>query len=812
MSYYKFEQTDFDSRGEWADFVSDLIFRVWGDYEQESQETDDIDRIYRQEEAQALDAILDGIAAGTASWRDLAAFELDFLAEIDGMQEYLDEAVVSSQYAGLYEDIAAANGDSEILGSIFEEYGNAGIETNPYIQQDLASTGSAVSVITGTVDNSILEDMLQKEAIGDGILGGTVDLKDLPGYGGIWEGLIRHIKVIGKGLPLPLPDWLPLPGIFELPTVGEIFDTVTGPWKEAAEDALKNCMDPDGDGVQDKAASVCMEEQSVIDILVDGIGNATEGIWNETAETVQGILDETIDCVSNPATCAQEVFDKIKDIFGEGAVDPTSTGGNIPDWMKVIIIGGAYGDEILGELEDLFGGDIDDDGTVGVGPEDPEECANGAVNYPQCDQCPEGQQLENGQCVDIPPWEDTGPSPQDCANQNRTHVPGDPATQTPSSCGECLTGFEEVDQQCQEEEDPVTNNGPTPQECADQNRAYNPPTDVEDSSCGDCLSGFVETAEGCVEDTGPEECSNGATNFPDCNQCPNGQQLDQVTQQCVDIPVEGCEAVDCSSPRPSPTTFGGQTAYRKWNECCGSTHCPDGSLQQEGFDCEGNPTGPQEGEPCDSTGDGVNDGTIVNGECVATAEEECAKPDGTPTGATVSSGCEQCPDGYTFDFDGICQPDGGSIDCAQYNRETLDDGTCGGCLPGFQKDTSLPNEPCVAIFDGCPAGYELVNGECLAIECPEGQVYCVDTGQCEYPNQCPSTADDGSSSSGGSSGFGIDLELPNLGVGGDPQLLGRQRFGNQDFLSPLFTGRTGQGTDFPIARFLQGQRKKDDFS
>ena len=249
---------------------------------------------------------------------------------------------------------------------------------------------------------------------------------------------------------------------------------------------------------------------------------------------------------------------------------------------------------------------------------------------------------------------------------------------------------------------------------------------------------------------------------------------------------------DCTRPKPAGFTF--DTVA--WEQNCEATHCTDGTLKDDdvGSNCPGY-VAPEVTDP------------------EPPPEEECAKPDGTPTGATVASGCEQCPDGYTFDFDGVCQPDGGSIDCAQYNRETLDDGTCGGCLPGFQKDTSLPNEPCVATFDGCPAGYELVNGECTPIECPEGQVYCADTGQCEFPNQCPSTSDGGSSSSGGSSGgFGIDLEVPDLGVKGDPQLLGRQRFGAQDFLSPLFSGRTGQGTDFPIARFLQSQRKKDDFS
>ena len=171
-----------------------------------------------------------------------------------------------------------------------------------------------------------------------------------------------------------------------------------------------------------------MEEQSVIDILVDGIGNATEGVWNATKDKVNEIIAEGGECLGDPKTCAKEVFDKIKDIFGEGAVDPTSTGGNIPDWMKVIIIGGAYGDEILGELEDLFGGDIDGDDLVGP-PEDPTvtppvtaefDCAgvfkNGGkvTDESQCGGCLEGYDPDGqGGCT---------VAPIDCARRYGTRL------------------------------------------------------------------------------------------------------------------------------------------------------------------------------------------------------------------------------------------------------------------------------------------------------------------------------------------------------------------------------------------------------
>ncbi len=455
-------------------------------------------------------------------------------------------------------------------------------------------------------------------------------------------------------------------------------------------------------------------------------------------------------------------------------------------------------EEAIGGIDDATGQDVIDwlkgilgDVTAGIiWAEIEEEVTNVLTPVaPETKECPDpanpGQTIEVPVGTDCPPVNDTGPSPQECSNQNRTHVPGDPATQTPSSCGDCLEGFEEVGDQCQEGEDPFTNNGPTASECTTENREFNPATDVEDSSCGDCLSGFKESGDACVEDTGPDDG----------------------------------DGIDCNSPRPSfDGSFDSQFAGREWDRDCSATNCPtDGSLISEHPDNDCSiPIGtevPQVGEPCDSNGDGQLDGEIdENGECVAVGgpdtppeEEECAKPDGTPTGATVSSGCEQCPDGYTFDFDGICQPDGGSIDCAQYNREANEDGTCGGCLPGYVKDTSLPNEPCVKIFDGCPPGFELVNGECTAVACPEGQAYCESSGQCEEPQNCPGgPSEGGGGGGGGGGGFGLNLDIAEIGISGDPQLLGRQRFGQQDFLTPLFTGNQDNGADFPIARFLQG--------
>ena len=645
---------DFATRDEWVDFVEGLFGNLLSSFYEQTDPVDDIDRIYRQQEAQAFQNLLEDIRNGEATWRDIANFDVDFLADVDGFQEYVDDMVDSAMYKGLYDDLANAS-TNEDFQRIFNEYANAGIETNPYIQQDLASTGSATAVITGTIDNSILEQIIRDAALGDGILGGEVDFEDLPGYGGIWDGLIRHIKVIGRGINLPIPDWLPLPGIFELPTIGEIFDKVTGPWKTAAEDALRDCV------ATGKSASQCMEEQSVLDILVDGIGNATESVWNETADAVQGILDETIDCASNPTTCAQEVFDKIKDIFGEGAVDPTSTGGNIPDWMKVIIIGGAYGDEILGELEDLFGGDIDGDELVGT-PEDP------TVTPPVTPEF-------------------------DCASVFKS---GGTVTDE-SQCGGCLQGY-----------DPDGQGGciEAPIECPGE-QVYNDLT----GQCEDPEPGFVEgdpckteagesgtyNAEGgCVADPvepTPEPCANNATTESGCERCSDGSLPSEHENGDCSQPKIVTETpqtdVDCTQPRPSSaTTFGGQTLYRQWMDACAETHCTDGTpkADPEGTNCPGY-VAPEVEQPADTS--------------ACDQQDRVTNPDGS---------CGECKPGFTPDPQGFDQciqapPECNDCSCAEY--AAANPAECTTCPEGESYCASTGQ--CEA-EGACPAAEEAEEG------------------------------------------------------------------------------------------------------
>jgi len=797
----------------------------------ESQASDDIDRIYRMEEAQAFQELLEGLQDGSKTWRDLQAFEFDFLTEIPEMVEYYDRLLNTTQYDSFLDEFgnAVASGDAEAVSNILSEYENAGIKDNYYI----TSTGpvappspAGLPNLTGDPQQMILKAICQGSPVCAGVdicfEPGQTDCIDPSSINDLWEDVVSHVYIVFGDLGLPIPDWLPLPGILKLPTLGNIWEKIQTTVGDIAnsEDNCRNNV-PAGENPDE----YCSYSNRITRAIQEG----SQDVITKAGEILDGVFGTIVEGVNDPAEAARRIWDWIKGGYGD---DPSKA----PPWIwEIIVASEVYGQpDVQDALEDIIGTDINDDGSIGTteplpyGPDNPNpDCTDQGL-----------ETAEDGTCV--PPWQDTGPTPQDCSNQNRAHVPGDPATQTPSSCGECLTGFEEVGDQCQEEEDPITNNGPTAQECADQNRGFNPATDLEDSSCGECLSGFIEEDGVCVEDTGteePQECNNGAVDPGTCSECEDGSiPDDHQGGNCNNPLIDTTDPFNCANGRPE----GGYSfETQRWDRECAPDYCYNGDpkatvdgvyganceeyvappqsceeqglvtdpqteecLTQDAFcakypDAEGCVLGPQEGEPCDSTGDGQNDGTIVNGECVATTEEECTKPDGTPTGATTESGCEQCPQGFTFDFNGICQPDSG-FSCDDYNKTTNEDGTCGPCKEGYEIDTSLPNEPCVKIFDGCSPGFELVNGQCTAIVCPEGQSYCIDTDGCVDIGTCPSDppeedgGDDGGGFSAGGGGGGRSMFQPySFAISADPQLLSRSEFPITDFLAGIFTNSRG---------------------
>jgi hypothetical protein len=169
---------------------------------------------------------------------------------------------------------------------------------------------------------------------------------------------------------------------------------------------------------------------------------------------------------------------------------------------------------------------------------------------------------------------------------------------------ECVpTGTEEVEEEVEQQQEV--------QLCQDPNRQTN-----TDGSCAEnCKFGFELNAENvCVEiefDEGVEvnECTNGATNYPDCNQCPPGYVMGGLTfgggsGECVRGPttIEDPECNDCTCDD-----------YAAANPLeCGWEECPDGSFAPTVALCGGEGEGCPEGQvPCATLG----------GEC--TTPEAC---------------------------------------------------------------------------------------------------------------------------------------------------------------------------------------------
>ena len=99
---------DYDQYGWLQDFIK--IFRPYI----EGQDIDDIDRIKRQEEANAFMDILRGVQNGTVDPNELRNFEFEYLSEIPGWNDYFqgvlenldngeDEGEQPDEFQGLYD-------------------------------------------------------------------------------------------------------------------------------------------------------------------------------------------------------------------------------------------------------------------------------------------------------------------------------------------------------------------------------------------------------------------------------------------------------------------------------------------------------------------------------------------------------------------------------------------------------------------------------------------------------------------------------------------------------------------------------------
>ena len=817
---------EYDEYGWLQDFIN--IFRPYI----ENQDVDDIDRVFRQEQAQAFQDLLERIYAGEATWRDLNKEDYDFLIDIPEFSDYFDGVYEQAQYENFLDEWRNAVNSTEEdknqkIQDLITEYENAGIEDNSYIKTNIAGTGSSSVLPGGTgggLSDENLKKILQRYILGDSDWGVFVDFCtttktdnciDPTDIRDIWDDVIRNVYVVFKGFEIPgLPDWLPLPGIFDLPTIGEIWDTITGPFQEESNAQMQECMsqDDDGDGVAN-SASYCIENRSIVDIITQTVINGAEDIVTNTTQKIRDIIGDLEDL--DPADAAKKVKEVLEGIFGTviDSADPTAPG--LPPWMRAIIIGGQYGDDIIKKIEDLFGSDIDGDGDIGVGPELPPvtpvvECWDGSTAEKEED-CPPDTRVTcwDGSLAktleDCPVDTRTGETEEDCNLLGRVHVP-DGSGSTKGSCGECKDSVNTVDEiegdfssPCVAPDDPTQQEGDPCNTGAPLNAegTIGPAPDydcipVEGTTCTDPQTG----QEGTIEDG---KCKVAVTPV---EQCEDPNRTKNEDGSCAPTCTDGSPAPASGlCPEPVTTCANGAENFPDCNQCPGGQSTPD---MHEGNDCT-KPLLDQGGgdDGGDDTGGGEE---LWDGECtsprpnaagsfLAQAEyrkwnEQCAATH-CPSGVPKIDEFDDCSGEYT---------PAPTINCDQQNRVTNEDGSCGECKPGFTPDPEGFDQ-CIQAPPECNdcscAEYAAANPiECT--ECPEGESYCEATGQCETAENCPSGddgGDDGGASIGGGGGGGgmltgqpLDLSFD---IAGDPTLLARTEFPITNYLAGIFTNSNG---------------------
>ena len=509
--------------------------------------------------------------------------------------------------------------------------------------------------------------------------------------------------------------------------------------------------------------------------------NAVKTVGKTVGDLING--DTTVEEVlEDLGTWAKEEWENVF-----GGIDDTTV-DDVLDWLRGILGPVAAG---------IIWADIEEEITNILTPVGPETKT-----------CPDGSVVDIDE--DCPPdTTDCGPRPtfdgtfswqqeayiwdQECGPT--TCLNGDPKTdpdgtncEENSPNGFCEDGVTPKDNpegtNCEEYVTPLT---PEEQECNEQGRVFD---DLNNECKEECANTeFVVLADGNCGPPEVQDCANGATTESGCEECPDGQTTPEQH--------EGGDCRNALIDSDDPCSIEPDSGSFQYFSCLseGWGNCPEGTEKEGQWvkDTENN-CGSSEVQECangattESLCEECPEGQSFdeNGICVESTQE-CAN------GATEESGCEECPEGFTFDFNGICVAVSG-FTCDDYNRTTNEDGTCGPCKEGYETDTSLPNEPCVKIFDGCSAGFELVNGECTAIVCPEGQSYCIDTDGCVDIGTCPSDPPEeggGSGGGGGGSGGSGMFAIEPTTVTADAQLLSRPEFPITDYLAGLFTNSTG---------------------
>jgi predicted RNase H-like HicB family nuclease len=273
------------------------------------QDTDDIDRIYRRDEAQELKELFTRYADGQASADELIAFELDFLKDIDGVADWWDQTVSIVEADRIIETMEDNPNGLQYLPS------PTGTKTSEYVENGaLTFAGSTPTTPIATVGNN--------KVVLRGGAGVTVDIKQVIDAGGRVFGENGILDAVVPYIPgISLPSWMPTAGVIFLPSVGKAIENI-------------------GNIISETDITDAIEEGDIGEILND-IGTIIVGAGGELVSEVEGqinkILGQIQGAVADPTQAGTIIGGVLAGSFPSG----------IPDWLGGILaenIGGAvYG-------------------------------------------------------------------------------------------------------------------------------------------------------------------------------------------------------------------------------------------------------------------------------------------------------------------------------------------------------------------------------------------------------------------------------------------------------------------------------------
>jgi uncharacterized repeat protein (TIGR02543 family) len=290
------------------------------------------------------------------------------------------------------------------------------------------------------------------------------------------------------------------------------------------------------------------------------------------------------------------------------------------------------------------------------------------------DECPEGQEMQDGVCVDKPvdPVEDPSDDPPVGCNEGYSMKDGKcipncdvdncSSCDTPNVCSKCASGY-------------TLNNGTCVMNCNVQNCS----TCGSPNKCSKCNSGYVLNNNKCSvkQEKCPDNCvtcSNGK-----CTKCETGYKVEN-----------GACVVSC----PSGYTL--ENGECKPN-CFKVANCAACSAPNVCSQC--NP-----------------EYQLINNKCVARCHVSYCEKCNTP------NHCDKCKTGYKLE-NGVCTLSCGISNCEKCSSANK----CSKCKTGYK----LSGNTCIR---DCGAGYTLYNGKCL--KCSGNYVFSTITGKCE-PLTCP---------------------------------------------------------------------------